>query len=79
MNFKEKLKEIDNLILPENSAFNHFNNLVGSSTDRVSPYKNSLLKSTISAKKPIKQTSQYIRNFYDAKFRERMGRDYLAS
>ena len=57
MNFKEKLKGIENMNLPENSQFSHFDNQAGSSTDRGSAYKNRLLKSTISSKKPIKQTS----------------------
>jgi hypothetical protein len=57
MNFKEKLKGIDNINLPDNIAFSQFDHQAGSSTDRGSPYKNRLLKSTISSKKPIKQTS----------------------
>jgi len=57
MNFKEKIKGIGNMNLPENNVFSNFDNQPGSSTDRGSPYKNRLLKSTISSKKPIKQTS----------------------
>ena len=64
-------------MMPENSALSHFYNQAGSSTDRASP--NRLLKSTISSIKPAKQTSQYIKNFYNANFTERMGGDYHAS
>lgn len=43
MNFKEKLKGIDNINMPESSVLCHFDNQTGSSTDRASPYKNRLL------------------------------------